>query len=104
MDFNATALRMYNLMEMTESAMHCYVRMGRTAKAKELLNEAIAEAEGVDNLKAANLMCILGDIEKDISFYERAWELSNRKSSRAARSLGEHYFFKEEVTLHVFIC
>ncbi|KAL2111125.1 hypothetical protein VUR80DRAFT_273 [Thermomyces stellatus] len=40
---------------------------------------------------AARLWCILGDIEDEPAHYERAWEISNARFSRAQRSLGEHY-------------
>ncbi len=40
---------------------------------------------------APRLFCILGDIETQPQFYERAWELSKHRYSRAQRSLGEHY-------------
>ncbi|EPE05206.1 tpr repeat-containing protein [Ophiostoma piceae UAMH 11346] len=42
------------------------------------------------------LFCILGDIETEPKYYERAWELSKGRYSRAQRSLGEHYLQKQE--------
>ncbi|KAI1643111.1 uncharacterized protein F4817DRAFT_350968 [Daldinia loculata] len=40
---------------------------------------------------APRLFCILGDIEDDPKHYQRAWDVSNRRFSRAQRSLGELY-------------
>ncbi|CAK7240953.1 MAG: hypothetical protein STHCBS139747_002410 [Sporothrix thermara] len=45
---------------------------------------------------APRLFCILGDIEADPTHYDRAWELSKSRYSRAQRSLGEHYLQKQE--------
>ncbi|KAI0134809.1 hypothetical protein F4814DRAFT_666 [Daldinia grandis] len=38
---------------------------------------------------APRLFCILGDMEDDPKHYLRAWDVSNRRFSRAQRSLGE---------------
>lgn len=40
---------------------------------------------------APRLFCILGDIEKSVSAYERAWTISNFRYARAQRSLGKLY-------------
>ncbi|KAH6889198.1 hypothetical protein B0T10DRAFT_529249 [Thelonectria olida] len=42
-------------------------------------------------LNAPRLWCILGDIEKEPAHYERAWEISKHRYSRAQKSLAEHY-------------
>ena len=45
---------------------------------------------------APRLFCILGDLDQDPSWYERAWEISVRRFSRAQKSLGEHYLQQKE--------
>ena len=40
---------------------------------------------------APRLWCILGDMENSPAHYERAWEISHHRYSRAQRSLGEYY-------------
>ncbi|CAK7207095.1 hypothetical protein SEUCBS139899_009903 [Sporothrix eucalyptigena] len=45
---------------------------------------------------APRLFCILGDIEAEPMHYERAWELSKGRYSRAQRSLGEHYLQQQD--------
>lgn len=43
-----------------------------------------------------NLMCLIGEMKKDHTWFERAWNESNHRSSRAARSLGKYYFYEAE--------
>jgi tetratricopeptide (TPR) repeat protein len=45
---------------------------------------------------APRLFCILGEIENEPKYYDRAWELSKGRYSRAQRSLGEHYLQQHE--------
>ncbi|KAH7173526.1 uncharacterized protein B0J16DRAFT_350334 [Fusarium flagelliforme] len=45
---------------------------------------------------APRLFCILGDIENDPSYYERAWEISKHRFARAQKSLGEYYLQNKE--------
>ncbi|KAK3389759.1 hypothetical protein B0H63DRAFT_537826 [Podospora didyma] len=46
---------------------------------------------------APRLFCILGDLEDEPAYYERAWEISKLRFSRAQRSLGEHYIKQQEL-------
>ena len=66
----------------------------------EVIDGDVADLRGADFTgperdppppNAPRLWCILGDIETEASHYERAWEISNHRYSRAQRSLGEHY-------------
>ncbi|SPO01502.1 related to TPR repeat-containing protein [Cephalotrichum gorgonifer] len=45
---------------------------------------------------APRLWCILGDLEDDPSHYERAWEISGSRYSRAQKSLAELYIQKND--------
>ncbi|PTB43497.1 hypothetical protein M441DRAFT_56498 [Trichoderma asperellum CBS 433.97] len=47
---------------------------------------------------AARLWCILGDLENDPAHYERAWEISKHRYSRAQRSLGEYYIGQKDLS------
>lgn len=76
-----------------------------TASPSDPDDELVA-VEDITSLKAADFMgperspapanaprlwCILGDLEDNASFYERAWEVSGQRYARAQRSLAEHY-------------
>ncbi|KAM4062118.1 tetratricopeptide repeat domain-containing protein [Hirsutella rhossiliensis] len=45
---------------------------------------------------APRLWCILGDLEDDPGYYERAWEISSHRFARAQKSLGEHYLQRQD--------
>ncbi|KAL7944310.1 hypothetical protein V8C42DRAFT_326431 [Trichoderma barbatum] len=46
---------------------------------------------------AARLWCILGDLENNPAYYERAWEISKQRFARAQRSLGEYYLGQKDL-------
>lgn len=56
----------------------------------------IGEKQPLPN-DAPRLFCILGDLDKSVAAYERAWEISNHRYARAQRSLGKYYFQNGEL-------
>ncbi|EPS35231.1 hypothetical protein H072_11484 [Dactylellina haptotyla CBS 200.50] len=46
--------------------------------------------------EAPRLWCILGDLEGNHEFYEKAWEVSGGRYARAQRSLGVYYLRRKE--------
>jgi len=76
------------------------------ASADQDSDEDLEEDVDVDELKEADyhgperippppsaprMFCILGDIDNNMAFYERAWEISNQRFFRAQKLLGECY-------------
>ena len=47
-------------------------------------------------MKNYNLLCLMGEMKKDHTYWERAWEESSYKCSKAMRSLGRYYFFEND--------
>ncbi|GAD97302.1 conserved hypothetical protein [Paecilomyces variotii No. 5] len=102
-----TALDIYERLQMWAEVALCYAATEREDKARTIVRKQLYERidkdvedenekfEGPElpNLPAdaPRLFCILGDIDKDPSMYERAWEVSNRRYARAQRSLARHY-------------
>ena len=41
-----------------------------------------------------NLMCLVGEMKRDHTWFVRAWEESNHKCSKAARNLAKYYFYE----------
>jgi hypothetical protein len=101
----ASALNLYEKLELWEPSLLCYARIGREFHAKTMLEEKIkhleAKLDTPESLEAiVNLprfYCMLGDLNQDLSLWEKAWEISNHRYARAARSIGEYFFNLQEV-------
>jgi len=61
----------------------CYNRLNLRHKSAEVIQQQIEEKG-----ESAQLYCLLGDATDNIEHYKKALELSNNRSSRAFRSLG----------------
>eukprot|EP00741_Cyanophora_paradoxa_P000886 tig00000448_g856.t1 len=85
----ASALELFQQLEMWEEAVDCYRVMQKRSKAEELIRERLEVDAG-----NANLWCLLGDVTDNAGWYERAWEVSNHRSGRSQRSLGRVAFSK----------
>lgn len=105
-----SALDIYERLEMWAEAALCWAATEKEDKArrvmrKQLFHSTSGNDEDVDfesemwegperdppPTEAPRYYCILGDIDRDISMYEKAWEVSGNRYARAQRSLGQHY-------------
>ncbi|MCJ1326569.1 hypothetical protein MMC10_003234 [Thelotrema lepadinum] len=107
-----TALEIFERLEMWAEAALCWAATDREDKANQIVRSQLyRKVENTANLEdiekagevllneeasplpndAPRLFCILGDIEKEPRYYERAWEVSNQRFARAQRSLGKRY-------------
>ncbi|KAF1992221.1 TPR-like protein [Aulographum hederae CBS 113979] len=106
-----SALEIYERLEMWAEAALCWAGTEREDKAKRIVRRQLYHATNGDDssadpedekwegqerqpppAEAPRLYCILGDIDQDVSMYDKAWEVSNFRYARAQRSLGRHYF------------
>ncbi|KAL9953055.1 hypothetical protein ACROYT_G040407 [Oculina patagonica] len=76
------AVEIFQHLHSWEDVVLCYQSLGWYAKAETLIRDQLKTKETV------LLWCLLGDTLKDASCYEKAWELSGHRNSRAQRSLG----------------
>lgn len=115
-----SALEIYGRLQLWEDAVRCLALLGRAQEGIELVDDLLhgrkVEADVVmqqkriatsasqvrpehfSSARAAKLWCLLGDLDVAHAeeHYQRAWDVSQRTSSRAARSLGGLYFAKGE--------
>lgn len=102
-----TALDIYERLQMWAEVALCYAATEREDKAEIIVRRQLYERTNKDvedendrfegselsplPADAPRLFCILGDINKAPSMYERAWDVSNHRYARAQRSLARHY-------------
>ncbi|KAK0513585.1 hypothetical protein JMJ35_003949 [Cladonia borealis] len=110
-----TALEIYERLQMWAEVALCWAANDREDKARKIIRsqlynpvittsteKLLEDDEDTDvgdyriervplPADAPRLFCILGDIEKSVSAYERAWTVSNFRYARAQRSLGKFY-------------
>jgi tetratricopeptide (TPR) repeat protein len=78
----ASALEVFERLQLWEDVITCYHSIGRSGKAESIIREQLLQKE------TPTMWCLLGDVTKDGQYYQKAWEVSGQRSSRAQRSLG----------------
>ena len=110
-----TALEIYERLQMWAEVALCWAANDREDKARKIIRrqlynpvittsteKLLEDDEDTDvgdyriervplPADAPRLFCILGDIEKSVSAYERVWTISKFRYARAQRSLGKLY-------------
>ncbi|KMU77910.1 TPR repeat-containing protein [Coccidioides immitis RMSCC 3703] len=103
-----TALDIYERLQMWAEAALCYAATDREDKAKLIVRRQLFEPstpggendederfEGPERsplpVDAPRLFCILGDVNKDYTMFERAWAVSKQRYARAQRALARYY-------------
>jgi len=104
-----SALEIYERLELWAEAALCLAATEQEHRARSMIRKLLYEpvqASGVNGpdqdwsgpernplpVDAPRLLCILGDLDSDITLYERAWEVSGKRYARAQRSIGRIRF------------
>lgn len=69
----------------------CYTRAGKRQKAEQVVRQQLSK-NGTPRMWTA-----LGDLTQDITHYERAIEVSNKRYAKAYIALAQHYFEKQDL-------
>ncbi|KAI9302722.1 hypothetical protein BJ944DRAFT_269499 [Cunninghamella echinulata] len=91
-----SALDIFERLEMWEDVVACYQMLDQKSKARAIVERLLKEQP-----ESPKLWCILGDIDEDPQYWEKAWEISHHRFARAMRSLGAHWFRKEKYDLAI---
>ncbi|XP_018336126.1 tetratricopeptide repeat protein 27 [Agrilus planipennis] len=73
-----------------DDVVGCYILLKMNHKAAEIIKQVLEVKPTV------RLWCLLGDATNDVSCYEKAWELSKRRSSRAQRHWGQYLYTRKQ--------
>ncbi|KAF2884216.1 hypothetical protein ILUMI_21951 [Ignelater luminosus] len=84
------SLDIYLQLQLWEEVIVCYTILQMRHKATEIIKQELEKNPTV------KLWCLLGDATDDVSCYEKAWEMSKKRSSRAQRHWGQFYFSKKQ--------
>lgn len=110
-----SALEILERLEMWEECVHCWQAMEQPRRGVEIVRDLLEgkkeEADAVlrrgkggeqrerirgamDRARESKLWCLLGELDPECAekHFKKAWEVSDHKSGRAARSLGGYYF------------
>ncbi|KAG6422850.1 hypothetical protein SASPL_113232 [Salvia splendens] len=85
------ALKIYEDLELWDNLIYCYQLMDKKAAAVELIKKRLCEKPS-----DPRLWCSLGDVTNDDASYEKALEVSGRRSARAYRSLARSAYNRGE--------
>jgi len=101
-----SAMDIFKELEFWDELVDCHRLLGNVGAAKELissqlalLDQAVTDASTREEKERAGmkrsvrrprLLCVLGDVTRDISHFETAWNESGKRYTRAKRSLGRY--------------
>ncbi|KAF5269967.1 hypothetical protein FQR65_LT05766 [Abscondita terminalis] len=83
------SLEIFLRLELWEDVIVCYTLLKLRHKAADVIRQRL-EAQ-----PTVKLWCLLGDATDDVTCYEKAWEMSEKRSSRAQRHWGEYFYFRK---------
>ncbi|CAL4168267.1 unnamed protein product, partial [Meganyctiphanes norvegica] len=87
-----SALEIFERLHLWEDVIVCYNDLQMRQRSAEVIRNEMEKGE------TPKLWCLLGDATDDIECYNKAWEMSNHKSGRAQRCLGNYYYVRKEYT------
>ncbi|XP_059607482.1 tetratricopeptide repeat protein 27 [Phlebotomus argentipes] len=90
-----TALDVYRRIQAWDDVITCYNMLELRHKAEEVIRQELTKSP------TAKLYCLLGDATDDPSWYEKAWEFSERRSGKAQKHWGNYFFARKEYSFSI---
>ncbi|GJQ84206.1 hypothetical protein Trydic_g2878 [Trypoxylus dichotomus] len=84
------SLDVYFKLQLWEEVIVCYTILNMRHKSAEIIKQQLEVNPTV------KLWCLLGDATDDPTCYEKAWEMSKRRSHRAQRHWGQFLFSRKQ--------
>lgn len=81
-----TAANIFERRQMWDEYVACLIQLGERSQAEGLLTSLLAS-----NPANYKMLCVMGDLKEDITYYHKAWEVSGKRCARAMRSLGMYF-------------
>ncbi|KAL4464810.1 hypothetical protein ABPG74_011371 [Tetrahymena malaccensis] len=96
--------QIFERLGMHEECVECLQSAGHSDRAKKLAEQHLNVINYFQQKEiyfkiiqkqnpTPKLLCIYGELTKDIKYFKQAWKLSGKKFARAQRSLGRAYFY-----------
>ncbi|KAJ3428096.1 hypothetical protein M0812_25728 [Anaeramoeba flamelloides] len=89
---SSSAIVIFQRLESWGALTECYLFQKQYSLAEKLIKKLINKKKSDLSL----LYCLMGDINKDITWYKKAWKHSNKTYARAQRSIAEYYYKKKK--------
>ncbi|XP_068205908.1 tetratricopeptide repeat protein 27 [Palaemon carinicauda] len=85
-----SALEVFERLHLWDDVITCYNELQMRQRSAEIVRMQMEKKE------TPKLWCLLGDATDDIECYKKAWELSNHKSGKSQRCLGNYYYVRKD--------
>ncbi|XP_076048530.1 tetratricopeptide repeat protein 27 [Oratosquilla oratoria] len=90
-----SALEIFERLHLWEDVITCYNELQMRQRSAEVVRMQLEKGE------TPKLWCLLGDATDDLECYDKAWKLSNEKSARAQRCLGNYYYIRRNYKMSI---
>lgn len=87
-----SAVPIFESLEAWDKLATAYRLANRPLQAETVIRERLTEEPD-----SPKLLCAMGDLTKDVEWFERAWEVSGKRYARAMRSLGRVHLGRQNL-------
>eukprot|EP01135_Chromosphaera_perkinsii_P001715 Nk52_evm92s208 gene=Nk52_evmTU92s208 len=84
-----SAVEIFEDLQKWDLVVECYIALEQKKKAEDIARHRVEEE------RSPKMMCLLGAVLDDISWFERAWECSGQRYGKAMRLMGTHHLHNQ---------